>query len=97
MVLAYRQKKRNTIDIFFKKKRKERKTVGFQIKTPCRRKMWHISNQMPFIKYSKLHHGFKSVPRKKDTFKKPYFDFVLTPLFERRMAGGLRNVLIWNK
>lgn len=43
-------------------------------------KMWHNSNQMPFIKYSKLYSGFKSVPRKKDTLKKkkPYLDLFLT-------------------
>lgn len=77
---------------------KKKKTVGFQIKTPCRKK-WHISNQMPYIKYSKLYHGFKSVPRKKDTFKKPYFDSFLTHYLreQRRMAGVLGNVLIWNK
>lgn len=56
------------------------------------KKMWHISNQMPFIKYSKLHHGFKSVPRKKDTFKKPYFDLFLTPLFERREVQKCSNL-----
>lgn len=93
VVLAYRQKKRNTIDVL---KKKKDNWVPNQ-NTMQKKKMWHISNQMPFIKYSKLHHGFKSVPRKKDTFKKPYFDLVLTPLFERCVAGSLRNVLIWNK
>lgn len=60
--------------------------MGSKSKHHAEKKMWHISNQMPFIKYSKLHHGFKSVPRKKDTFKKPYFDFVLTPFVERAEA-----------
>lgn len=46
------------------KQKKRRRT--FQIKTPCG-KMWHISNQMSYRKYSKLFHGFQSVPTKKDT------------------------------
>lgn len=46
--------------------------------------MWHISNQMPYIKYSKLYHGFKLVPRKKDTFKNQtlIIIFFFNPLIE---------------
>lgn len=59
--------------------------------------MWHISNQMPFIKYSKLYSGFESVPRKKDTLKKKHTLIYFWPVFWGSMAGSLRNVLIWNK
>ena len=68
-----------------------------QIKSPCR-KMWHISNQMPYIylflyieSIQKLYHGFKSVPRKKDTFKNHtliYYYYYFDPLFERAEAHG---------
>lgn len=56
------------------------------------KKMWHISNQMPYIKYSKLYHGFKSVPRKKDTFKNHTLIYFLTHYLrdQRCMAGSLK-------
>ncbi len=94
MDLAYRQKKRNTM---FEKKKKKDSWVPNQ--NTMQKKMWHISNQMLYIKYSKLYHGFKSVPRKKDTFKKPHFDLLLTQYLreQRCMVGSPRNVLIWNK
>lgn len=69
------RKKRNTTDACFKNKRD--KTRSGSKSKHSEGKMWHISNQMPYlyvnivyvyIKYSKLFHGFKSVPRKKGHF-----------------------------
>lgn len=53
--------------MLFKKKQKNSWVPN---QNTMQEKMWHNSNQMPFIKYSKLYSGFKSVPRKKDTLKK---------------------------
>lgn len=80
MVLAYRQIK-ETLDMLKKGQ------LDSKSKRPCR-KNWHISNQMPYIKYSTLYHGFKSVPRKKDTFKNHTLIIFFDPLLERTEVHG---------
>lgn len=44
-------------------------TAGSKLKH-MKKTVRHVSNHLPYIKYSKLYNGFKSVPRKKDTLKK---------------------------
>lgn len=72
----------------FKKKKRQ---LGSKSKHHAEKNVAHfffLLNQMPYIKYSKLQCGFKSVPRKKDTFKKTILWFIFDPLLERTEVHG---------
>lgn len=54
----------------------------------------HSKSNAVYIKYSKVYSGFESVPRKKDTFKKPYLDLLLIHYW--REHGGQPQITCSN-